>query len=156
MPALLEKVGLKPAKPLTVFDQMRDEMDRLFEGFPFVRPGLPAFRIETPFVPTLEVQEKNGVLLVKADLPGMKKEEVKVEVTEQGLAIHGERKAEMKEEKKGYFRSERTYGEFYRWVPLPEGSLVDKAIATFKDGVLEVQVPLPKIEKVEPKTLPIL
>lgn len=155
MPALLERLTRKPA-PLTVFDQMREEMDRLFEGFPFARTGVPAFRMDAAFVPPLEVQEKNGILLVKADLPGMKKEEVKVEVTEQGLAISGERKAESKEEKKGYFRTERSYGEFYRWVPLPEGALVDKAIATFKDGVIEVQVPLPKVEKVEPKSLPIL
>lgn len=156
MPALLEKKELRPARPLTFFDQMRDEMDRMFEGFPLVRQGLPLFKAETPFIPALEIEEKNGVMLVKADLPGLKKEEVTVEVTPQGLAISGERKAEMKEEKEGYFRSERTYGEFYRFVPLPEGALVDKALATFKDGVLEVQVPLPKKEVAAVKKLPVL
>jgi HSP20 family protein len=158
MPALLEKKEVRPVRALTFFDQLRDEMDRMFEGLPFARTGMPLFKNEMSFVPTIEVQEKNGVLLVKADLPGLKKEEVNVEITPEGLALAGERKSEVKEEKpkEGYFRTERTYGEFYRFVPLPEGAMIEKAIATFKDGVLEVQVPLPKLEKKEAKKLPIL
>jgi HSP20 family protein len=154
MPALLERI--RPARPLTLFDQLRDEMDRMFEGFPMAWPAMPVFRPEAAFVPAIEVMEKKGVLLVKADLPGLKKEEVSVEITPQGLTIAGERKSEVKEEKEGYYRTERSYGEFSRFVPLPEGALIDKAIATFKDGVLEVQVPLPKLEKAESKKLPIL
>ena len=159
MPTLLAKPAVLPVRRLSFFDQMRDEMDRLFDGMPLMKTtNWPAWRPDMPFVPAIEVLEKNGVMLVKADLPGLKKEEVSVEVAAEGLTITGERKSEMKEENKrvGYFRTERTYGTFSRFVPLPEGALIDKAIATVKDGVLEVQVPLPKLEKVEAKKLPIL
>ena len=115
-------------------------MDRLFDGMPLVKANWPTWRPDMPFVPAIEVLEKNGVMLVKADVPGLKKEEVSVEVAAEGLTITGE----------------RTYGTFSRFVPLPEGALIDKAIATVKDGVLEVQIPLPKLEKVEAKKLPIL
>lgn len=158
MPILLEKPAVLPVRRLSFFDQMRDEMDRLFESMPLMKATWPAGRFEAPFVPAIEVQEKNGVMLIKADLPGLKKEEVTVEAAAEGVTIAGERKSEVKEEnkKEGYFRTERTYGSFSRFVPLPEGALVDKALATFKDGVLEVQVPLPKVEKIEAKKLPIL
>ena len=158
MPTLLDKPALLPARRLSFFDQMRDEMDRFFADVPMLRTTWPEWRGDTPFVPAIEVQEKKGILLVKADLPGLKKEEVVVEVTTDGLMLKGERKSEVTEEhkKEGYFKSERTYGAFTRFVPLPEGALIDKALATFKDGVLEVQVPLAKAEKVEAKKLPIL
>jgi len=157
MPMLLEKPEVRLGRPLTFFDQMRDKINRIFESLPLARPNAPVWRQEMLFVPAIEVQEKKGVLLVKADLPGLKREEVTVEVTAQGLTITGERKAETNEEnkKEGYFRTERLYGKFYRFVPVPEGALVDKATATFKEGVLEVQVPLPKEEKLEPKKLAI-
>ncbi len=115
MPALLEKPVVKP-RALSMFDQMRDEMDRWFEGYPPGRFGFAPWRAEVPFVPALEVAEKDGAMFVKADLPGLKKEDVKVEVTAEGLAITGERKAETEEKKEGYFRTERLYGAFERFV----------------------------------------
>jgi HSP20 family protein len=169
MPAVLEKKAAGTEKalvrdPFTLMDRMRDEFDRLFEGFGITRhapawPTIPAFmtKAEAMWMPNLEVSEKDGNWVVKADLPGMKKEDVTVEVTPEGLTLKGERKTEFKEEKKeeGYFRTERTYGEFCRFVPLPEGAVTEKAAATFKDGVLEVVIPVPKLEKPAPKTLPI-
>jgi HSP20 family protein len=155
MAALLEKPVAKTSA-LSLFDQMREEMDRMFEGHPFARwTPWKEWKTEMPFVPALEVAEKEGALFVKVDLPGLKKEEVKVEVTAEGLTIAGERKAEKEEKKEGYFRTERVYGTFERFVPLPEGAMIDKAAATFKDGVLEVKVPLEAAPKPQPKTLPI-
>jgi HSP20 family protein len=75
-------------------------------------------------------------------LPGLKKEEVKVEVTDGYLAIHGERKKEEEEKGEQFYRCEREYGSFYRAVPLPDGVKLEDVKATFADGVLEVSVPL--------------
>lgn len=154
MAALLEKAAVKPRK-LSLFDQLREEMDRMFEAAPLVRPGLMPWRAELTFVPALEIAEKDNALVVKADLPGMKKEDVKVEVAPEGLTIMGERKEEKEEKREGYFRTERLYGSFERFVPLPDGAVLDKAVANFKDGVLEVKVPLGTVPKPEAKTLPI-
>jgi HSP20 family protein len=152
MAALLEKPVMKP-RTLNLFDQLREEMDRMFD---FVTPrfGVAPWR-EMAFVPALEIEEKENKLFVKADLPGMKKEAVKVEVAPEGLTITGERKEEKEEKKEGYFRTERLYGTFERFVPLPDGAVLDKAAAEFKDGVLTVAVPLGAVPKPEVKTLPI-
>jgi HSP20 family protein len=84
----------------------------------------------------------------------MKKEDVKVEVTDGQLAISGERKSEAEEKGEQFYRCEREYGSFYRRVPLPEGAKIEDVKATFTDGVLEVSVPLAprpeaKMRKVE-------
>ena len=153
MTALLEKAAIKP-RALSLFDQLRHEMDRMFENAPLARPGFGPWR-EMGFVPALEIEEKNNTVFVKADLPGMQKADVKVEVAPEGLTITGERKEEKEVKKEGYFRTERMYGSFERFVPLPDGAEVDKAVATFKDGVLEVKVPLGVVPKPQAKTLPI-
>ena len=144
MPALLEKTENRKdiaAEPFRLFDRMRDEFERLFENN-LRMPVLP--RSDTYWMPALEVFEKNGEFHVTAELPGMKKEDVKVEVTPEGLTLTGERKAEHVEQREGYYRSEREYGEFCRFVPIPEGADLDKLTASFKDGVLEIVMPLPK------------
>jgi HSP20 family protein len=150
--ARYEEPTLNLRDPMRMFDWMRDEMDRLLDTIPFNRV-FPVARAETPWIPVLEVFEKLGALHIKADLPGLKKEDVTIEATPEGLTISGERKFEVAETKKeeGYFRSERVYGEFKRFVPLPEGAVIDKIAASFTDGVLEVIVPIPKAEKVVPQ-----
>jgi len=152
MAALLEKPVMKPRK-LSLFDQLREEMDRMFD-MPAPRFGLAPWR-EVAFVPPLELEEQDHTLFVRADLPGMKKEHVKVEVAPEGVTITGERKEEKEEKKEGYFRTERLYGSFERFVPLPDGAVLDKALAEFKDGVLTVTVPLGNVPKPEAKTLSI-
>jgi len=89
------------------------------------------------------VFQKDNRLVTKVDLPGIKKADVKVEVTDGYLAISGERKSESEEKKERFYRCEREYGSFYRAVPLPDGVKVEDIKATFTDGVLEVSVPLP-------------
>ena len=152
MTTLLEKPVMKPRK-LNLFDQLREEMDRMFD-FPTPRYGVAPWR-EMAFVPALEIEEKDNTLFVKADLPGLKKDAVKVAVAPDGLTITGQRKEEKEEKKEGYFRTERLYGAFERFVPLPDGAILDKAVAEFKDGVLTVTVPLGQVPKPEAKTLPI-
>jgi HSP20 family protein len=126
--------------------EMRSEVDRLF-GEP-TRPLFhwPSLRrqatTEMGWYPEIDVFEKNNRLVTRIDLPGMKKEDVKVEVTDGQLAISGERKDEAEETREDFYRCEREYGSFYRSVPLPEGAKIDDVKATFTDGVLEVSVPL--------------
>ena len=131
------------------------ELERFIgEGmFPALR--LPLFRALRTFepeswTPGIDVFEKDGRLITRIDLPGMKKEDVKVEVTDGHLAISGERKSEAEEKKENYYRCEREYGSFYRAVPLPPGAKLEDVKATFADGVLEVSVPL--AAKTQPAT----
>ncbi len=94
----------------------------------------------------VEVIQNNGQFTVRADLPGMSKDDIKVELTDDLLTISGERKEEKEEKREGFYSSERSYGNFYRQLPLPEGALTEKAEATFNNGVLEVTMPAKKIE----------
>ena len=131
--------------PFALFRQMTSDFDRMF-GEPFFAP--PLFRGFVPpevvaWSPKVDVFEKDNRLITRVDLPGMKKEEVKVEVTDGYLALSGERKRETEEKKDAFYRSEREYGSFYRAVPLPEGIKLEDIKATFADGVLEVSIPLP-------------
>ena len=132
--------------------RMTSELDKAFEapfgaGFPW-----PSFRgFELPervnWAPEIDVFERDNRLITKIDLPGMKKEDVTIEVTEDQLVIRGERKHEKEEKKEGYVRTERSYGTFYRTVPLPEGVKSELAKATMHDGVLEITMPMTKVEE---------
>jgi HSP20 family protein len=145
--------------PFALMRKVTEEMERTF-GDPFWPTfNWPAFRGFTvpetvAWAPKIDVFEKDNRLFTRVDLPGMKKEDVKVEVTDGHLALSGERKHEKEEKKDNVYRTEREYGSFYRAVPLPEGVKLEDVKATFKDGVLEVSVPLParpeaKVRKVE-------
>jgi HSP20 family protein len=149
--------------PFALLRQMTSELDRAFDGWPSVRwPSLAAF--ETPesvaWSPRIDVFERDNRLVTRVDLPGMKKDDVSVEVADGHLALFGERKRETEETKDNVYRSEREYGSFYRSVPLPDGVTLEDVKATFADGVLEVSIPLParlapnvrKVQIEEPKT----
>jgi HSP20 family protein len=126
------------ASPFGLLQRFNEEMDRAFSRWGGEHEGWGAF------APAIEVTEREGNLVVCADLPGMNKDDVKIEVSGDELVIQGERKREHEETREGYRRSERSYGHFYRSVPLPEGAEIEKARAEFKDGVLEVKVPVPE------------
>jgi HSP20 family protein len=125
---------------LSPFGMMRrftDEMDRLFEGF-------GQGRMERgQFLPNVDIFQRDGKLVVRADLPGMSKENVNVEITADAIVINGERKYEHEANEEGMYRCERSYGHFHREIPLPEGVKTENATAKFKDGVLEVTVDAP-------------
>lgn len=96
------------------------------------------------FSPPMEIFEREGHLVVRADLPGLTKDDVHVEVTDEALTIEGERRSEHEERQGGFLRSERRYGTFRRQIPLPEGVNADQVTASFKDGVLEILMPTPQ------------
>ena len=141
--------------PLGLVRRFTNDMERLFgdfEGYRFPRffdKDFAPFRMEfenVEWMPPVEMLRKNGHILVRADLPGMTKDDVKVELTDDMLLISGERKQEKEEKHEGFYRSERSYGSFYRQIPLPEGVKTENANAVFHNGVLEITMPAPKME----------
>ena len=110
---------------------------------------------ELPWMPPLEMTERDHTLLIKLDLPGMTKEKVNVSFTDEALVIEGERTQETENKKDEWCTTERTYGRFCRVVPLPEGVNYKEVRATFKNGVLEVTVPVPAAEANPPYKVPV-
>ena len=160
------------ASPFTAMRRMMEDMDRLFENVGFsgltdsdpllgltlgsgLRPatgesyaGSGAALARTPaWTPTLELFERDNTLVIRADLPGTKKDDISLDVNDGILTISGERKNELEDKREGFYRSERSYGRFSRSLALPEGVDGEQAKASFSDGVLEVTLPLPRREE---------
>ena len=140
---MLTNKELIRVEPRAFVRRMFRDFDRFFEeGWaPFTAPGHVFEEFE--WTPTLEVLEKEGRLIARFELPGLKKEEVTVTVNEEGLTVAGERKREEEKKNHNWYRTERTYGKFVRTVPLPVGVNTAEIKATFHSGVLELAVPLP-------------
>ncbi len=131
----------------SIFQRWNDEMDRMFDDFGFGRGrSLAAGQNIGGWSPQVEVFQRNNELVVRADLPGLTKDDVKVEIADDVVTIQGERKHEHEEEREGWYRNERSYGSFYRAIPLPEGTIADSAKASFKNGVLEIVLQAPPSE----------
>ena len=109
------------------------------------------------WMPQVELFERDGKLHVHADLPGMKKDDVKLSVEGDQLVLQGERRSSQEEgsEQSGFFHSERSYGSFYRTIPLPEGVDPSTCDASFKDGVLDVCFNAPKKQKQQARQIDI-
>ena len=140
------------ANPFRTLERLADEMDRMFGDFGLGRSWMsprPGSWLRSPsrewqtWAPDIEVFHRNSELVVRADLPGLSRDDIKIDATDHGITIQGERKREHEEEREGLYRSERSYGRFYRMIPLPEGAMIDQAKASFKDGVLEIVMPAP-------------
>ena len=143
--------SLAPARdPFALLRAMTAELDRGFDR-PFGTLRWPSWRGIEPsgqaWNPDIDVFERDQRLVTKIALPGVKKEDVKVEVTDGHLAISGERKSGTEAKKDNVYRTERSFGSFYRVVPLPSDVKLEDVEATFSDGVLEVSVPLPAAPK---------
>jgi len=154
--------GAWAPSPFDMFDRMTEEMDRAFDRMfrDFMGPrrswlGRGALRSvqgqgqgqsQTLWAPRVEAFQLGDRFIVRAELPGLKKEDVQVDVTGDTLTIQGERREEQQDEREGYYHNEVEYGQFYRLVPLPEGVIADNAQANFKDGVLEISMPAPPSE----------
>jgi HSP20 family protein len=135
--------------PFNLLRQMTGELDRMFDE-PWSFFQFPVPTIAADWAPKVDVVTKDNNLVTRVDLPGMKKEDVIVEVADGLLRLSGERK------KGDYFREEREYGSFCRTVPLPKGAKSEDVKASFADGVLEVTVPLPVAAVAStPKKIPI-
>ena len=143
--------GLTPWRPLRELE----EVERRF-GDIFGQSFLPAAWGRLPmeqrgWTPAIEVFEKEDRFLVKAELPGMKEEDIDVSAVGDTLTIKGERKAESEVKEEDYYCCERSYGSFFRSIALPSHVDAQKIEASYEDGILEVS--LPKIPEVKPKKI---
>jgi HSP20 family protein len=139
--------------PFEELRRVQERMGRLFEELPeSIGPSLPVSpeMAQTPYV---DVVDRNNDIVVTADLPGVDKKDIKIDVRDNVLEISAQRKTEKEEKEGGFLRHERRFNQFYRAIRLP--ALVDKskAKASFNNGVLEIT--LPKTEKAEVSEIPV-
>jgi HSP20 family protein len=128
-----------------------EEMEDIFDRFERMF-GVPAPRHRGGgWAPLVEMFDRKDEVLMRADLPGVKKEDIRVSVTGDVLSIEGERKAEEEVKEEDYYCCERTYGKFYREILLPAGVKKEKIESEYKDGILEIHIP--KAEEVKPKEI---
>lgn len=141
------------ADPFAFMRRITEELDRAFgprEDLPWMPELYPRM-----WAPQIEVFERNEKFIVRVDLPGLKKEDVKIEVTHDELTIEGERKLEKEEKEEGVYRTERRYGRFFRRIEIPEYVKAENAVAVFKNGVLEIEMPAIPIPEVKKRTVEI-
>jgi len=137
--------------PVTELNRLRREIDRLFqEPFGFLAPGTSFFE---GWSPAVDIYEDKDKYIVKAELPGMKKEDIDAALDGATLTISGERREEEEKRDGENYRSERFFGRFQRSVTLPTAVQPNKIEASYKDGVLTVT--LPKSEEAKPKQIPV-
>ncbi|HEY0872674.1 MAG TPA: Hsp20/alpha crystallin family protein [Vicinamibacterales bacterium] len=149
----LQPRHLRSLSPFQMMRRMTEEMDRAFERF-FDNVGFGALAGRADlspmravaWTPRIEAFQKGDQFIVRAELPGLKKDDIEVNVTEDAITIQGERQQEEERREEGFYHSERSYGSFYRSIPLPEGVITDSAKASFNNGVLEVQLQAPPHE----------
>jgi HSP20 family protein len=132
-------MGLSPFRG---FGDMQSQMDRMFNEMLGNLNRSPARQLEgvTEWAPAVDATEKDGNLVIRAELPGVKPEDVDISLHENVLTVRGERKAEQEEERGGYYIRERRYGSFSRSFSLPQGTDESKVRARYEHGVLEVTV----------------
>ena len=138
--------GVTPWRPLTELDEWERRFDDLW-GHALRRLPIE----ERCWMPAVDVFEKADKFVVKAELPGIKEEDIHVSVVGDTLSIRGEKKTETEVKEEDYYRSECSYGSFYRSIRVPSNVNADKISASFEDGVLDVA--LPKSAKVKPRRL---
>lgn len=155
LPQVYQYAAGLAASPFSLMRRFADDMDRLLQDFGFNQSAFSsslagsrdlwqARAARGAWSPQIETFRRGDHLVVRADLPGLKREDVKIEVDNDVLTISGERSTEHEEKRDDYFSSERSYGRFYRAIPLPEGVKADDTQASFRDGVLEVSIPVPR------------
>ena len=132
-------------EPFAELGEMRSRLDRLFDEWLDGR--------ERAWTPAVDVLRENGNLVVRADIPGIKPEEVKIEVEDDILRVSGEHEERKQEKDKHYVRRERRYGSFYRSIELPRGVKAKDIKAKTHDGVVEVTIPIPEEGKKEIVTI---
>lgn len=150
------KAETRPAvHPLGMFDELMNELWNRpwMKSFPWAASRFEKEGLD--FLPHIDVLKKGDTLVVKADLPGMNREDIHVALEEGDLVLKGERKEETKVEKEDYYKAECRYGSFYRRVPLTFEVKPEDIVAKLVDGVLEVTVPVPPTVQPEVKEIAI-
>jgi HSP20 family protein len=131
--------------PFREIDTLQRQMNRLFEDF--VPPAAIREQDGFNFVPAAEIEEKDDSLDLRLEVPGMKPDDLSIEVTAESVSISGERRSEQKTEEDGRTRSEFRYGRFERTIPLPSRVQNTEAKAEYKDGILYLTLPKAEEEK---------
>jgi HSP20 family protein len=141
--------------PLKELEDMRKDMDRLFEDFfaPVARRRRWLKPEVAVVVPNIEMYDRKNEIVLKAELPGVNKEDIDLTITKDSLTLKGEAKKEEEVKEEDYYACERSYGSFTRTIALPVEVDSEKAKASFKNGVLEIV--LPKREEAKPKEIKI-
>jgi HSP20 family protein len=132
-------MGLARWEPFTELRKMREDMDRLFENM--TRPLAAVPMAEGMMMPAVDVFEKDNNVMVRANLPGLKKEEIDITATEESITLSGEYKREEEVKEESFLRRERQMGRFSRTVSMPAAIKPDDVKAVFRDGVLEITAP---------------
>jgi HSP20 family protein len=137
--------------PFAWMRQMQDQLDRAFGGLWSGGGTTSSWTPDNSFGPSdwspaIDVFQRGNDLVVRADVPGLSKDDITVDIADDQLTIRGERRYDHEEERDGVFRSERSYGNFCRVVPLPQGAITDSAKATFNNGVLEIVLQAPSFD----------
>ncbi len=130
--------SLTPWRPFQELERIMRSWEPRFTRFP-----IEGFE-EEEVTPPIESYIKDGNLVVRADVPGLDPKDIEISILHDVLTIKGERKGEKEVKEKDYLRREVSYGAFERRLSLPEGAAADKIQATFKNGVIEVSIPVPK------------
>lgn len=126
--------------PFALMRRIMDDLDRTAHEVGAARSD----RNTTRWTPAIEVAEKEGEYRIRAEVPGLTPENVRVETTNNSLIIEGERRMDQEDKREAVRLTERQYGRFFRSIPLPEGANLDEIKATFRNGVLEVIIPIPQ------------
>jgi HSP20 family protein len=134
------------ASPFSFMRRFGEDMEQLFEDFGLGGTMSRGLNQIAAWAPQVEVFEREGQLVIRADLPGVDKDNVQIELRDDSVVIRGERQEERQEEEEGFYRTERSYGSFYREIPLPPGANTENATANFREGVLEITMPAPQGE----------
>ncbi len=139
------------------FLALQEEMNRVFEdfkhGFPFARTTWSEPMSE--FNAKIDMKDDEKAVIVTAELPGVDMKDIEVKVEDRSLVIRGEKRSEKEEKDKNYYRMERSYGSFYRLLPLPAAVEKDAVEAVYKDGVLKVTMPKSKEALEYGKNIPV-
>ena len=133
--------GITLWSPFAELERIRRELDRIFEDV------FPTADREETLAPPVDVYETDSEVVVKAELPGVKKEDIDVTIKENTVSIRAEKREEREEKTENVHRVERFYGRLERLIPLPADVKPDKAKAEYKDGVLELRIPKQKVTK---------
>ena len=138
--------------PFAWMRQMQDQLDRTFSNlWSGAGTASSSWAPDQAFgpsdwAPAMDVFQRGNDLVIRADVPGLTKDDITVDIADDQLTIRGERRYDHEEERDGVFRTERSYGSFCRVVPLPQGAIADSAKASFTNGVLEIVVQAPSFD----------
>jgi len=132
------------ANPFSLLGRLAEQMTSVFDEVSGTdRSQGRGLSAPLGWSPSIDAFQRGNELVVRADLPGLRPEDINVDVSDDAITLSGERQDEQRDERNGVYRYERSYGSFYRTIPLPEGTIADQAKANFKNGVLEITIPAP-------------